>query len=614
MDLYAEQELAGPEDLSADAARDLGAGELDALGPIVRRFRTSVGAALVLCNCAIVRDSVAVGEYALDPVGPVDVPAWCIAPRPRAGACLASAMTEDTHGFHFERRHLALACADVGCFELDAEAGTIKLDRRAAELVGIETGGQVGLDDYLARLEPLDRDRVARRVATAVASSGDAYQDEFRTQARRWIAADGRVAHDSTQRRMVLVGLLRDVTLRRTTEDERARLVDEMARTMRFNDMLVGMVAHDLRGPLSAVLIAAQGVGAHVQDDGVQRNVARIEQSTGRMSRIVEQLVDLTHARLDGQIPFRFRQSDLATIARQVSAETMAAHAGAVIAVAASADTHCNCDPERIAQVVSNLVANAVLHGTDVRAVGVTVDGGGPDVVRLTVANPGRIAPETLPTLFNPFRRVRLDQPAGGRSQGLGLGLYIARRIVVGHGGQITVITAEAQGTVFCVELPRQAASATFSLTPDAGEEEAISLQRLGVADQPSRVTASLFGVLPLHERAPDAFASLVERHARLLDVSLDRQIYRGAGKSLATDLRSLADQLGTLAAGAADVAELHSRALQAALRGAPAQKTTTLVAEGRLIALELMGRLLTFYRKRAGLGALPTGSPGRGA
>ena len=164
---------------------------------------------------------------------------------------------------------------------------------------------------------------------------------------------------------------------------------------------------------------------------------------------------------------------------------------------------------------------------------------------------------------------------------------------------------SEAEGTTFCVELPRVATSSAFSLTPEHGDEESISLERLGLSAQQSKVTASLFGVVPLRERAPDAFSSLVDRHARLLGLTLDRQIFRGAGATLAADLRDLAEQLGTVGAGANDVAELHSQALQAALKGAPALKAQTLVSEGRLLALELMGRLLTFYRKRSGFGAL---------
>jgi signal transduction histidine kinase len=498
-------------------------------------------------------------------------------------------------GLHHEKRRLALACADLGFFEIDGDARVVTMDARARELLGLPADGPIALDAYLGRLDPDDRDRVDQHAAAAIATGRDVYHDEFRTVGRRWISADGRAFTDSGQRNAVLVGVLCDVTLRRTTEDARARLVDEMARSLRFNDMLIGMVANDLRSPLSAVLATADAAG-----------VPRIVESAGRMSRIVTQLLELTHGRLDGQIPLKVVTTDLATIVRDVSAEVMAAHPGAAIGIEAQGDAGCVCDHDRIAEVLSNLAGNAAQHGTVATAVRVFVDGTHPDTVSVTVRNPGAIPADVAPMVFNPFRRSRGDRSARDRSHGLGLGLYIARRIVIGHGGEISMSTSERDGTAFRIELPRTTTSASFSLTPDQGDEEAVSLERLGISDQPSRVTASLFGVLPLQARAPDAFTSLADKHRRLLELSLDRQVYRDAGASLASDLRGLAEQLGTMGAGAQDVAALHSHALQQALRGAPALKAQTLVTEGRLLALELMGRLLTFYRKRSGFGAAP--------
>jgi signal transduction histidine kinase len=502
-----------------------------------------------------------------------------------------------------DRVRLALACADLGSFEIDAATRLVVVDRRARELLCVTPEGEVRLDDYLAQVDPADRARVKEHLEAVLGSEGDPYHDEFRTTGRRWVAADGRTLADGGDR-IVLVGVLSDVTLRRTTDDARARLVDEMARALRFNDMLVGAAAHDLRGPLAAVLSAADLISGDV--------AARIVASTNRMSRVVDQMLDVTHARLDGQIPLRPRRSDLAAIARQVAVEVMTASPGSAIEVAARADTECTCDPDRVAQVLSDLLGNAVLHGADPAAVRVVVDGTSARVVSIAVSNPGAIPAEITPVVFNPFRRVRGDRVERDRSHGLGLGLYIARRIVIGHEGDITVSSSES-GTTFHVELPRDARPSAFSLTPDQGEEEALSLQRLGISDQPSRVTASLFGVMPLHERAPDAFGALVERHGRLLGLSLDRHIYRDARTSLSSELRVLAEQLGEMGAGANDVAEVHSKALQAALKGAPALKAQALVSEGRLLALEVMGRLLTYYRKRSGFGAPPPGGADRG-
>mgnify|MGYP000956380770 CR=1 FL=1 len=124
-------------------------------------------------------------------------------------------------------------------------------------------------------------------------------------------------------------------------------------------------------------------------------------------------------------------------------------------------------------------------------------------------------------------------------------------------------------------------------------------------------VTASLFGALPLYERAPVAYWNLFERYARLFDAALDRRAYRGESRTATEEIRAIAQALAVLRSGASDVAELHSRALRQRLRHASAAKGQAIVAEGRLLAFELMGHLATCYRKYAlayGGGAAGTG------
>jgi signal transduction histidine kinase len=501
----------------------------------------------------------------------------------------------------------AVGCADLGVFLLDETTRAVTLDARAGEMLGLEAERPLAFADYLAAVDASDRDRVTRHIDAALAHD-DPYHDEFRTGGKRWLSADGRLRREPGGRG-ALFAILCDVTLRRTTEDARTRLVDEMARSLRFNDMLIGVVAHDLKTPLAAVLAGAEVLERRGGDEEAVRSTAeRIARSGDRMSRIIDQLLDLTHARLDGSIALRTRESDLAALVRSNAAEITAADPRARIAVEVRGDPTAMCDPDRVAQILANLLANAVRHGSDAGDIRVLIDGTGSRALSITVRNPGRITADAMPSLFNPFRRVRGEGAPRDKTHGLGLGLYIARRIALGHGGDITVTSDDATGTAFRIDLPRTATSTSFSLTPDRAEEEEISLQRLGISEQESRVTAALFGVLPIHERAPDAFAALVDRHVRLLGLALDRQIFREARVDLASELRTLAEQLGAMGAGASDVAELHSHALQRAIKGAPAVKAQALVSEGRLLALELMGRLVTFYRKRSGFGALARG------
>lgn len=111
-------------------------------------------------------------------------------------------------------------------------------------------------------------------------------------------------------------------------------------------------------------------------------------------------------------------------------------------------------DGERLCQVLTNLLGNAMHHGDPAQPVQVTADGRQDDRVSITVRNGGTIPAELLPTLFNPFRG---GERRPGQHQGLGLGLFIAHQIVRSHGGRIDVRSADGV-TSFRVELPREAA------------------------------------------------------------------------------------------------------------------------------------------------------------
>ena len=111
-------------------------------------------------------------------------------------------------------------------------------------------------------------------------------------------------------------------------------------------------------------------------------------------------------------------------------------------------------DSERLLQVFSNLLANAVQRGIDAAGVRVSADGRDPASVQIDVHNMGTIPEAMLPRLFEPMA-VAGGERRRDRSQGLGLGLFISREIVKAHGGTIEVTSAEATGTTFRISLPR---------------------------------------------------------------------------------------------------------------------------------------------------------------
>ncbi len=229
-----------------------------------------------------------------------------------------------------------------------------------------------------------------------------------------------------------------------------AQNLAERTETLRLHEMFTGVLGHDLRGPLSAMLMAAELL-ARRPDESVRQVGQRLLRSGRWMGRMVEDLLDLTRTRIGQGMPVHRQPCDLGVLAERVVQERSAAMPERTLQLDARGNLVGEWDEDRLTQVLNNLVGNALRHGTD-DPVQVEIDGSGSDRVRLHVANGGVIAPELLPHIFDPFR----GRSQGARSDGLGLGLYIVQQIVWAHGGTLQVCSEHGR-TAFTVELPRQA-------------------------------------------------------------------------------------------------------------------------------------------------------------
>jgi two-component system, sensor histidine kinase and response regulator len=221
---------------------------------------------------------------------------------------------------------------------------------------------------------------------------------------------------------------------------------------LKLNETMVAVLSHDLRTPLSAILMGAETVRRQVTDGPAARCAVRIQDSARRMNRMIEQLLDFSRIRSD-ILHLDLQDADLAGVAGPVVAEVQQASGQAQIEVEARGDLSGRFDPDRIGQVLGNLLANAVQHGEPGRPVRLGLDGQAPDRLRLTVANAGHVPADRLQDIFQPFK-------GGHRAgAGLGLGLYIVQQFVMAHGG--TVQASAVNGEVcFAVEWPRRRASA----------------------------------------------------------------------------------------------------------------------------------------------------------
>jgi signal transduction histidine kinase len=224
-------------------------------------------------------------------------------------------------------------------------------------------------------------------------------------------------------------------------------------------DQFLGVLGHDLRNPLNALATGASFlVDSEGLDDESARVASRMLNSATRMDRMVGDLLDLTRTSLGPGIPVVLAPMDLAPVCRQVVAELNGGHPHELLQFESKGDLHGEWDSDRLAQVLSNLVGNALQHGNKKAPVSLVARDDGDEVV-LEVHNEGPPIPEAaLSTVFDPL--VRQSSEDDKTPGSLGLGLYIAEQVVVAHGGTIAVTSTQADGTTFAVHLPRRPTAA----------------------------------------------------------------------------------------------------------------------------------------------------------
>jgi PAS domain S-box-containing protein len=237
------------------------------------------------------------------------------------------------------------------------------------------------------------------------------------------------------------------------TETKRAQ--EELARAVVFRERVMGVLGHDLRNPLSSVLGHAAllehqpGISERMRD-----GLTRIVQAAERMNELIETLLDVTRLRVRRELQLSIETVDLGAVARATVDELRVSHRNRAIEVETTGDLRGRWDAGRLAQVVSNLVGNALAHGSAEAPVQLSLteeDG----IAVLAVTNRGPTIPaEVAERMFEPFWQAPRDEPATQRSGGLGLGLFIVREIVRAHGGTIDVRSRDGV-TTFTVRLPR---------------------------------------------------------------------------------------------------------------------------------------------------------------
>ena len=236
---------------------------------------------------------------------------------------------------------------------------------------------------------------------------------------------------------------------------ELARRSAELAAALEYRDRLLAVLSHDLRNPLGVIVMSADLLARGERlSEMQQRVVRRVVDNARRVDRMVRDLLDYTRLRQGQELPMSPREVDLLALCHQVLDGLRVLHPEREVQCTAVGRTDGWFDPDRAAQVISNLVTNAIAYG-EPGAPG-TVSWRGTEVyLWMEVHNEGAPVPDSLlPHIFEPFRRGAAAP--NDAAAGLGLGLFIAQQIVAAHGGEIDVQSKQGEGTTVRVRWPRR--------------------------------------------------------------------------------------------------------------------------------------------------------------
>lgn len=270
-------------------------------------------------------------------------------------------------------------------------------------------------------------------------------------QGRTWLASYYPV-RTQTGELLGIGGILLDISSHKQAEQA-------LEQALSFREQLLAVLGHDLRNPLGAISASAtmlartKGLG-----ERDRKAVERIRRSGARMARMIDDILDFARSRLGGGIPVTRQHMNMTEVCRTTLEELQVTYPERQLFFDVQGDTWGEWDPDRVAQVLSNLVFNALQHGRQDTAIRTTLRGA-EDCVLLEVHNQGDPIPEDLlPRLFDPFKRRPEDQrPHEGKSgtRSLGLGLHIVRQIALAHDGDVEVRSSATEGTCFTVRWPR---------------------------------------------------------------------------------------------------------------------------------------------------------------
>lgn len=372
------------------------------------------------------------------------------------------AAEEDARRF----RLLVESVKDYAIFILDPEGHITTWNSGAARIKGYESHEVIGRHFSIFYPPDAVAEGKARLELETAVREGKFEEEGFRVRkdgTQFWANVTLTTLRDVDGSLLGFAKVTQDLTQRREAEATRRALAEqhvalvEKARIQQFQERFLAVLGHDLRNPLASLDMGINILKRMGNEAAAERVLTRMQSSADRMTRMIEQILDLTRTRLAGSLELKMRRVNLQDPLRRIVEETRVAHPDRRLEMR-DEPAYVMADSDRMEQVFSNLIGNAIAYGAFGAPVDVALQVSEQATI-VSVHNTGEpIPPELLAKLFDPFRRGERDS-RNEKTAGLGLGLYISQEIVHAHGGSIEVSSAPQDGTTFRIKLPNTPSS-----------------------------------------------------------------------------------------------------------------------------------------------------------
>ena len=339
--------------------------------------------------------------------------------------------------------------ASDGFFLADLNAQYVDVNPAACRLLGYPRDGIVG-KTIMDLIPPEDLPRLAAHMAFLLQPGA--------SEVSEWLLrrSDGSYVPVEVSAKILedrrWQAFVRDISDRKRAQAERERLLETEQRHARAREELVAVVSHDLKAPLSAILLREEILVRTLSDPRLADHARAVRRAATTMERNIRGLLDSASLEA-GQLRLHMGEHDFPALVREVVDlfAPIASERGVRIACIITPMPPARCDQDRLAQVIYNLVDNAVKFTPKTGMVTIRAERS-PEELRVEIADTGQgIEAKALAHIFDPYFTTE-------GSRGTGLGLYIAKGIIEAHGGRLHVHSERHRGSTFSFVLPQGSA------------------------------------------------------------------------------------------------------------------------------------------------------------